>query len=182
MAKRKVYKTGSFHQFLLLLFSTSVLNRSLIWKIQCHNFFFKNLDINFFRWHWSTGFVYWLRVVRQCNLFLSVSCSGVLGACNTVHFWKVDCNMNLCIEYVWSGVYFDINSKHSFVAQLYSYKDAKLVYKVCWSNEHQSLRRSEREREKCVLSVVVVVAIWKHHRPQELNYSIRIFFFIFVQK
>lgn len=35
-----------------------------------------------------------------------------------------------------------------------------------------------REQKWDVLCVVVVVTIWKHHRPQELNYGIRIFFHI----
>lgn len=57
--------------------------------------------------------------------WLSLSCSSVLGACNTVYFWEVDCNINLCIEYVWSGVYFDINSKHSFIANCIHTKNIK---------------------------------------------------------
>lgn len=41
------------------------------------------------------------RSVMQSPIFYFLLFSSVLGTCNTVHFsGKVDCNINLCIEYV----------------------------------------------------------------------------------
>lgn len=53
-------------------------------------------------------------------------------------------------------------------------KDAKLGT-MCDDKMHTS----PKERDRNLLRVAVVAAIWKYHRPQELNYSVGFFFILF---
>lgn len=133
----------------VLFFSISCFEQKLHLKNSMPHFSLsKNFDIN------VSLEIQFLRSMSRSLPFFSLSLVSRERMQHCVNFSEVDCIINLCIEYVWSGVYFDINSKYSFIPGIaVTHTKMQNVYEVWWWNAHRFDRKRERNMLSCHMKI-----------------------------